>query len=513
MSIIKKKTLVSWLLVSLFILMVAFLADTQEISTDVGSETISLDFKNADIDNVLMLLAQQNNLNLVLLDQIKGKRGSFYYAKISLTEALEHMLANTGFKFVIAEETRTVQISAINSSRTDTRIFRLRNADPLNIKRLLEEEVSDIGRIQINRDTNSLIITDTFSNFNKIIELINALDIPTADETTLGQVEITDAGKEVLTNVFVCRYVEAVQLKEILSKLVTESGVVEADPLSNSLVVRDSPQIVQKIKDLVHKLDKETPQVMIDAELIEIAVGRITELGVRWFYVPGGGTIGTMNYKYQTEPMPEGTGNYGLASAQAGASFLFGEVGDEFRGVINALITENKADLLANPKITVINNQEAKIEITEKYPYQQIAGYDEHGNPEYTVDFLDIGIVLTVTPSIKEDVVTLKLQPEVSYQQGEAFGIPIKALRKASTQVNVRNGKTIVIGGLISNKKTKAAYKIPILGSLPLIGRLFRSDKDVTDKVELAIFVTPRILSQVKMEKIGKEEKEKFEKE
>lgn len=507
-----KKILLALFLMWIFILLDVFLVYAEESPSKTASSTdaISLDFKNADMEDVLRLLARQNNLNLVLLDQVRGKRGTFYYVKVPLEETLQNILAATGFKFVYTSQTKTIQISAVDPTKIDTRIFSLRYAEPFNLQRLLEEEVSDVGRVQIDRETNSLIVTDTFTSLNRIISLLNSLDVETAKGTALGEAEITEQGKSVVTNVFVCRYIAAQQIKDIVSKLMTQTGTIEADPLSNSLVVRDSPAVVEKIKGLIEKLDKETPQVMIDAELVEITIGRITDLGVRWFYLGENGLVGTMNYKYQTEPRPADVQNYGLASQDTGAGILFGEVSDKFRGVINALITENKADLLANPRITVINNEKAKIEITEKFPYQQFSGRDQFGNPQYSTQFLDIGIILSVSPSIKEDIVTLELEPEVSYTQGENAGVPIQALRKASTKVNVRNGKTIVIGGLLSNKKGKTTYKVPILGSLPLLGRLFRSDKDTVDKVELVIFVTPHILNQAKMEKIGAEQRKKY---
>ncbi len=510
MFIIKKESLSRNFLKLFLILLILFIPNNQIISAKETKKNISLNFNNADIDDILRALAHQNKLNLILLDEVKGKRKTFHYTQISLEDALTNVLVNTGFKFVITKDEKTIEISAVDKLKIDTRIFRLKRSDSGRLKKLLEEGIPDIGKIKADRETNSLIITDTFSNFNKIIGVVNTLDIENTEETTLGNVEWTEQGKEFITDVFICHYVEAVKIKEILDKLTTEGGSIGADSFSNSLLVRDSPLVVAKIRDLIRKLDKETPQVMIDAELVEINVGRITELGVRWFYLGNKGLIGTMNHKYQTEPMPEGVANYGIASSNTGGSLLFGEVSDQFRGVINALITENKADLLANPRITVLNNEKAKIEITEKFPYEQVSGHDEHGNPEYTVNFLDIGIILTVTPSIKEDIVTLDLEPQVSYYQGENAGIPIQSLRKATTKVNVRDGKTIVIGGLLSNKKTRTAYKIPILGNLPLIGRLFRTDKDVVDKVELVIFVTPHIFSQDKAEKMGIEEREKY---
>jgi type II secretory pathway component GspD/PulD (secretin) len=99
----------------------------------------------------------------------------------------------------------------------------------------------------------------------------------------------------------------------------------------------------------------------------------------------------------------------------------------------------------------------------------------------------------------------------VSYQSGERIGIPIRATRKASTKVNVRDGKTIVIGGLTSNRKTRTVYKIPILGSIPLLGQLFRMNNDSVAKVDLMIFVTPRIVSSGKIEEYSSQNKQRLE--
>jgi len=185
----------------------------------------------------------------------------------------------------------------------------------------------------------------------------------------------------------------------------------------------------------------------------------------------------------------------------------------DFSSVIDALLTENKADLLAQPKILVENGEEAKIEIVTKLPFNTLTGNTSAGTAVNTTSFVDVGVILKVTPRIRKgDVVNMELEPEVSFVQGERENIPIKASRKTNTHVNVKDGKTLIIGGLLQDRKLKTVQKVPFLGDIPLLGLLFRTTNDVVEKTELMIFITPRILTEEKAEEavqkeIGKGEK------
>lgn len=468
---------------------------------------ISIDFKNADLDDSLRLLSQQNNINFYLVHKARGKKINFYFKDVPLEEVLNSVLINNGFNYQVFPTKNIIEVKAIDAAKLDTRIFTIKNVDPLVIKNTLVNVLGPQGMISVDRENKVLIITDAYQNFNNILDVIDALDIKSA-----ASVERRAAGNgEAYTKVFRLQFASASKIKEAVAKSVSTSGTIDVEEGLNALIIKDQPGVLDNISNLILNLDRETPQVIISAEVIEVNSGVLNEIGAQWIYQPGShGQLATLNNQYNT--LPTNTANLGFVTQSLGASLVYGEVTDKFRGMINALVTTSKAEVLSSPMITVVNNEKAKIEITEKFPYNQFSGYDAQGNPQYATEFIDVGIIMSVTPHIKEgNIVNLELEPEVSFQTGERVGIPIRATRKATTKVNVRDGKTIVIGGLTSNKKTRTVYKIPILGSIPILGQLFRKNNDSVDKVDLMIFVTPRIVSSGKIEEFSAQNREKLE--
>lgn len=475
----------------------------------VKQKKISIDFKNTDLDDALKLLSQQNNLNFYQVDKTKGDKINFYFKDVAIEDLLKTILSNCGFDYQVYPGKNVLEIRALNPEQLDTRIFSIKNADPLQVKDLVISVLSSQGNVTVDRESKLLIVTDSYQNFNKIIEVIDSVDIkftPNAERTAASS-------SEVITKVFTLQYAAAVKVKDVVTKSLSESGKIDVDESLNALIIKDQSGVLEKVGDLIIRLDRETPQVIISTELVEMNSGLLSEIGAKWIYQPGShGQTYTFNQQYNTPPISSEAENLGFITQALGASLVYGEVTDKFRGMINALITNSKADILSNPTITVVNNEKAKIEIAEKFPYSQFSGYDAKGNPLYSIEFLDVGIILSVTPHIKEgNIVNLELEPEVSFEEGERIGIPIRATRKASTKVNVRDGKTIVIGGLTSNRKRRTVYKVPILGSIPLIGQLFRTTKDSMDKVDLMIFVTPKIVTSSKMEEFSREHRRQFE--
>ncbi len=474
----------------------------------IKQKKISIDFKNADLDDSIRLLSQQNNINFYLVHKTRGKKINFYFKDVPLEEVLNSILINSGFVYQVFPAKNIIEVKAAEENKLDTRIFNIKYIDPLVIKNTLVNIIGPQGTISVDRENKVMIITDTYQNFNKDIDVLDSLDVKSA--STPGK--SSAATGEAFTKVFNLQFASAAKIKEVIAKSLSEGGSIDVEEGLNALIIKDRPGVLESIGELILKLDRETPQVIISAELIEVNTGVLSEIGAKWIYQPGSHSqVATLNTQYNTPPLGEDAENLGFVTQPLGASLVYGEVTDKFRGMINALVTTSKAEVLSNPMITVVNNEKARIEITEKFPYSQFSGYDAKGNPQYATEFIDVGIILVVTPHIKEgNIVNLELEPEVSFQTGERVGIPIRATRKASTKVNVRDGKTIVIGGLTSNKKSRTVYKIPILGSIPLLGQLFRMNKDSVDKVDLMIFVTPRIVSSGKMEEYSSQNKQRL---
>jgi type II secretory pathway component GspD/PulD (secretin) len=153
--------------------------------------------------------------------------------------------------------------------------------------------------------------------------------------------------------------------------------------------------------------------------------------------------------------------------------------------------------LLANPNILTVNHKRAEIRRVEEFPYREF-GVDPSGRSITSTQFLDLGIILGVTPHVLRDpqgqeYIKLELEPEVSIAVGQADGVPIRSVRSSKSEANVRDGQTLVIGGIYKNDRANIKHPVPGLGSLPVIGTLFRRTENRDVETELMVFVTPRI--------------------
>jgi type IV pilus assembly protein PilQ len=276
----------------------------------------------------------------------------------------------------------------------------------------------------------------------------------------------------------------AEELKNALQNIVSQRGKIDVDLGSNALIVNDTEPVIDKIAEMVKSLDKKTFQVDINAKLVEVDVEATRELGINWgllnLHAGGISGIGSINV---SNPIP--------ASA---ATVKFGTVRSwgELNVVLEMLEKTGKASIISNPRITTMDNREARILVGKEIP---LIVADEAGNP--ITELTKIGIMLKVTPHVNADrTITLDLHPEVSELQSEATaqGGIIISTSEADTRVVVQNGSTAVIGGLIKNVQTSVVRGVPFLKDVPYLGKFFSSSSVSDKKQELVIFVTPTIV-------------------
>lgn len=294
-------------------------------------------------------------------------------------------------------------------------------------------------------------------------------------------------------------------------------GIISVDARTNTLIITDTPEGLDSAGRLIEDLDKKPYQVLIEAKLVEVNLTKDLDLGINWSYASTDGQtrigktsivaedtqgIGAGNTRVAVGPAQGGAGVTFPATPIQGqlAGISFGIVSDNARlsSILSAISSKGLAKLLSNPRVTTLNNQEARILVIQKVPYiqqtTQLGG--TAGAVASEVQWLDIGIKLTVKPTINADrQVTLKVLPQVSLLIRMDPAGPVVGTREAETTIMVRDGETVVIGGLIREEDKKIATQVPLLGDIPILGQLFRRNYDTKERSELLVFITPQILS------------------
>jgi type IV pilus assembly protein PilQ len=398
--------------------------------SDPLTEKISLDYKDADISNILRSLSYTYGLNLVTSTDVKGKM-TISLKDVTLAEALDAVLSANGYNYA--------------------------------------------------RKGNIIYVSP-------------------------GSAE----GAQLTSEPIVLKYLKAADSQNFLRKVLSPKGDIKVDEVANMLIVTDFQVNIDKLKELLKSVDQAPMQVLIEAKIVDITSKDLHNLGATWTmdYKPAGDTKGLFDRAtdYQEELQTTITAA-GPSSTISGGQLAVNALtlkGFSASATLDALIQNQKAQLLASPSIVVLNNREARIIIGEKVPYKERT-QTPTGTTE-TTRFIDVGTTLRVTPSINADgYITLNIHPEVSSVSSLLDAGPRITTREADTTVRVKEGETIVIGGLIKQEDNRTRSKIPILGDIPILGYLFGNRSKDQTQTELAVFITPKIMrSREEVLAIGK---------
>lgn len=265
---------------------------------------------------------------------------------------------------------------------------------------------------------------------------------------------------------------------------------VIADPSTNSLIVVTTPDNVDLIQQILDQLDRIPEQVMIETTIVEATLDKSMKFGVEWSFVQGK-AFG------QNGVTGNATSDFGLqGTTPAAEGFRYTLSGGNLTAFMNALQSDDKFQVLSTPRIFTSNNVEAEINISQSVPYVLSTREDANGNLTFNYAFQDVGIVLNVTPRITSGgYVTLDVSQTANDLQGfTSFNAPIVNQRQAQTTVSVKDGETIILGGIMRSTVTSKVKKLPLLGDIPILGELFKSTTRDTSKTELLVFLTPRIV-------------------
>jgi type IV pilus assembly protein PilQ len=317
------------------------------------------------------------------------------------------------------------------------------------------------------------------------------------------------------TAIIKLNYANAAELSMALQSSISRRGQMQVDKRTNSLIVSDLPANIETVTKMAQALDSTTPQIEITAKLVDVDAEALRGLGVEWHegtkplfwegvddpnnpgqkILPGGGPVHSDDYTVQVA----GEHHTGLSDPTTTLTFGVFKNWASLEGQLQLLEQSRKANIISNPRVTTVDNREAKILVGQKIP---LIVQDVAGNPVSQLQ--TIGIQLKVTPHLTQDKkIVMDLHPEVSdlSTQSTVQGGVIINTSEADTRVMVDDGQTAVIGGLIRTNDSHVRRGVPVLKDIPLIGMLFRSDNTIKQNRELIIFVTPRIMADLAINK------------
>jgi type IV pilus assembly protein PilQ len=310
------------------------------------------------------------------------------------------------------------------------------------------------------------------------------------------------------TTIIKLNYANATELSAALQSSLSRRGQIQVDRRTNSLIVSDLPTNLETVGRMAQALDSTTPQIEITAKLVDVDAEALRGLGVNWGNLRAKSDIGFVDGT--GKPLPVNGFNPGndpnqylgpdvkadIPDPVAKLSYgVFNKPWGELEAQLQVLEQSRKANIISNPRVTTVDNREAKILVGQKIP---LIVQDVAGNPVSQLQ--TIGIQLKVTPHLTQDKkIVMDLHPEVSDLStfSTVQGGVIINTSEADTRVMVDDGQTAVIGGLIRTNDSHVRRGVPLLKDLPLLGFMFRSDNVIKQNRELIIFVTPRLLTDV----------------
>ena len=419
-------------------------------------------------------------------------------------------------------------------SSADFEVIRLENASAAEVVRVVnalsqgtktEGGAAPAATLVADERTNSVLVSGDKNERLRLRTLVAHLDTPLQEggDTRVRYLRYADA-KDLGTKLqsqYQKQAGGATGAAGAAAVPPTEKGEISiwADESTNALIMTAPPKVMKAMMAVIDKIDIRRMQVLVETLIVEVSADKATELGVNWAFGDANldNAVGVTKFDL---PNTGGAGIVGLTGAIKGDDPLaaaaalgkglnlgVGRISDSgfsFAALINALASDAGTNIVGTPVLVTMDNEEAEIKVGQEVPF--ITGqYTNTGatggatsvNPFQTIQREQVGLTLKLTPQINEgDAVLLKIEQELSALQANVRGAAdlITSNRTITTSVIVEDGGTLVLGGLIQEDLNETQQRVPILGSLPLIGQLFRMDSVTKKKTNLMVFIKPTIL-------------------
>lgn len=328
----------------------------------------------------------------------------------------------------------------------------------------------------------------------KTIKILSQAEAAQSElEVGVGSDSLFVSGNDrMVTQVIPLKFNAATDIKNEVAPLISKSGSVITDDRINAIIITDMASNIQRLLKMIASLDTRTPQVLIEALLMEVTLTKETKLGIEWSSTSG---FDSGNNHF-TSKVSQAFDVGSLVTEGIRYSVIRDD--GNLNLLIQALSTDQNVNILSTPHVMTLNNQPAVIRVGEEVPVLTQTRNLDGGDTIRSYDYKTVAIELEVTPRINADrEVFLKVHPSVKKILGynAELGAPILASRDAQTSVMIKDGQTVVIGGLMKDDHSSDESKVPLLGDIPLLGALFRSSHTTREKTELLVFITPHVVT------------------
>tara|TARA_S200000501_G_scaffold258445_2_gene242186 strand:- start:4083 stop:6092 length:2010 start_codon:yes stop_codon:yes gene_type:complete len=431
-------------------------------------------------------------------------------------QTFEKTLIVTGIAESISKSRKLLAILDQPADQVTYDIYAVIHADSVEIRKTVKSIIDKLNPPQakaggavfdmvVDERTNSVLIIGDSQQRKKAVNLLKKLDTPLSNEGN--------------TQVVYLNYIEAKEIASILKNVgdgilkksndSKTSFSIESSEATNALVITGPNGLLNSLKSIIAKLDIQRAQVMIEAVIVQITGDVDDDFGLIWggsslYDTNQDGSVAALNVFNSADALTNIANGVNTGTPEALATGFISNSGLTYGylengnliGAIRAISTQNKTNIMSTPTIVALDNEEASLLVGQNVPFQTGSTNLTSASPFSTVKRQDIGITLKVTPRINQgDSITLEIEQttENVATKGDALDL-VTNKTEIKTSALIKDGQVLVLGGLIKNDETQGRTQVPILGDIPLFGRLFRSNSISKTRNNLMVFIKPTIL-------------------
>jgi type II secretory pathway component GspD/PulD (secretin) len=429
-------------------------------------KTFALDVHDADIYDVIRLLGSTADVNLVPEGSIKHDRVTlrlrdvtFDEALRALTEAFDLQTHREGSVVLIGPSAQMNRRYGVENGSTSIAVMPLRRAKADDIGKLLVDALPSGTVVVADKRTAAIVVTGGPSTLARARSLVSALDAPAFGAGSGGSLKSV---------ALPLKYLKPSDAIKTIKTTFPEANLV-ADDRQNAAIVTGNEEAIAAVSALVAAIDVPGQQVMFEVRVADVTpTDDTSNVGI---------IFGGIDIK----------GN----PASGSTVYTFVNRTITVNATLNLLVQKGSASILATPRLVTVNNHEASLLVGETFP---IVYFDARTGTQQ-VQFTDIGVKLKLTPTIGSDgAITADLHPEYSQIVSFSNGFPVIGNRKVDSMLRVADGETIVLAGLLSDIRNQTITKIPGLGDIPILGRIFQNRQSSRTRDEIVFLITPHIV-------------------